>query len=411
MHRNVKTIGLVVALIASTALAIDWPQWRGPNRDNVSTETGLLKEWPKGGPALVWKATGLGQGFSTVSVVGDRIYTMGDGPDSSYIRCISLSDGKPIWSTKVGKPGGDHPGTRCTPTVDGQMVYALGQWGDLVAVNAADGKEVWRKSMKNDFQGKMMSGWGYAESPLVDGDKVVCTPGGNGGAMVALNKADGKVIWRSKDFTDSAAYSSIVPAEIGGAKQYVQLTNASVVGIDPENGKVLWKAPRSGDVAVVATPVVKDDCVLVTSSYKTAGCNLFKITKDGNSFKAEEVYTNHDLANHHGGVVLVGDYVYGHSDKQGWVCMEYKTGNLKWNSSKLGKGSIAYADGHLYCRSEGGKGTIVLIEADPSGWKETGRFDQPDRSRDNSWPQPVIAGGKLFIRDGDVLLCYDVKAK
>src|SRR4051812_37028746 len=343
--RTVRKISaLMIILLATTALAIDWPQWRGPNRDNVSTETGLLKEWPKEGPALLWKATGLGQGFSTVSVVGDRIFTMGDDLEkgSSHIRCISLADGKPIWSSKVGKPGGDHPGTRCTPSVDGEMVYALGQWGDLVAVMAADGKEVWRKNMKSDFQGKMMSGWGYAESPLVDGDRVICTPGGNGGAMVALNKMDGKVIWRSTDFKDSAAYSSIVPAEIAGKKTYVQLTGQSVVGIDPENGKVLWKAARAGDVAVVATPIVKDDCVLVTSSYKTASCNLFKVSKAGESYKAEEVYSNHDLANHHGGVVLVGDYVYGHSDKKGWVCLEFKSGKLMWSSGKLQKGSIAY---------------------------------------------------------------------
>ena len=411
MRHKRKLAALTLILLASSALAIDWPGWRGPRRDNVSTETGLVKGWPKEGPPLLWKATGLGQGFSTVSVVADRIYTMGDGPESSYVRCISLADGKPIWSTKVGKPGGDHPGTRCTPTIDGEMIYALGQWGDLVALKAADGGEVWRKSMKKDFDGKMMSGWGYAESPLVDGEAVICTPGGNSGAMVALNKKNGEVIWRSKDFKDPAAYSSIVPAEIAGQKMYVQLTGQSVVGIDPESGKVLWRAARSGDVAVVATPIVKDDCVLVTSSYKTASCNLFKITKSGDAFKTEEVYSNHDLANHHGGVVLVGDYVYGHSDRKGWVCLEFKTGKMMWNSNKLQKGAIAYADGHLYCRAEGGPGTIVLIEASPEGWKETGRFDQPNRSRDNSWPQPVIADGKLFIRDNDVLLCYDVKGK
>src|SRR5947207_8578254 len=223
MHCSRRFLALLIILISTTALAIDWPQWRGPKRDNVSSETGLLKEWPKGGPTLVWKANGLGQGFSTVSVVGDRIYTMGDGPDSSYIRCISLADGKPIWSTKVGKPGGDHPGTRCTPSVDGEMVYALGQWGDLVAVKAADGKEVWRKSMKNDFGGKMMSGWGYAESPLVDGDLLLCTPGGKG-AVIALDKKSGELKWRSSGYDDPAAYSSIVPCEIGGVKQFVQIT-------------------------------------------------------------------------------------------------------------------------------------------------------------------------------------------
>ena len=400
-------------ILASTALAIDWPQWRGPNRDNVSSETGLLKEWPKEGPALLWKATGLGMGFSTVSVVGDRIYTMGDGDDAGYVRCISLADGKPIWSARMGRPGGNQrgqgPGTLGTPTVDGELVFALGQFGDLIAVKAADGKEVWRKDLVKDFGGQMPH-WHYAESPLVDGQQVVVTPGGKAGAVVALNKSDGKQLWRSREFTDAPAYSSLVPAEIGGVKQYVQLTGASVVGIAPEGGKLLWKATRIGRTAVVPTPIVYEDQVFVTSGYGV-GCNLFKISKTGDAFKAEQVYANTDMANHHGGVIRVGENIYGHSDSRGWTCMEMKTGRVVWSEKKLGKGSIAYADGHLYCRAESDKGTIALIEASPDGWKETGRFDQPNRSRDNSWPQPVVADGKLFIRDQDVLLCYDVKGK
>ncbi|HEV8293317.1 MAG TPA: PQQ-binding-like beta-propeller repeat protein, partial [Tepidisphaeraceae bacterium] len=261
------------------------------------------------------------------------------------------------------------------------------------------------------FGGGMMSGWGYAESPLVDGERLVCTPGGNGGTLVALNKKTGATIWRSSEFKDSAAYSSIVPAEIAGEKMYVQLTGESVAGIAPESGKLLWKAARKGDTAVVATPIVKDDCVFVTSSYRTGSCNLFKISKEGGSFKASQVYSNTDMANHHGGVVLVGDYIYGHSDRKGWLCMEFKSGKVMWDRGKLDKGSIAYADGHLYCRAERGPGTMVLIEATPEGWRETGRFDQPNRIGQNTWAQPVIADGKLFIRDHDVLLCYDVKGK
>jgi len=402
------------ALLASTALAIDWPQWRGPKRDNVSMETGLLKEWPKDGPKLLWKASGMGIGHATVSVVGDRFYTMGDGDDSGYVRCFSLSDQKLIWKAKCGRPGGDRraPGGNATPTVDGEMVFAMGQFGDLVALNAADGKQVWAKSMKNDFGGAMMSGWGYSESPTIDGGKLICTPGGSGGAVVALNKKTGETIWRTKDFTDTAAYSSIVPAEIGGVKQYVQFTGESVVGIGPEDGKILWKAPRQGKTAVIPTPIIHEDHVFVTSGYGV-GCNLFKITRTGDSFKAQEVYANTEITNHHGGVVRIGEHIYGHSDGRGkgWTCLDMKSGKSIWNSSKLGKGSIAYADGMLVCRDEGGKGTIALIEATPSGWNEKGRFDQPDRSRAPSWAQPVIADGKLFIRDQDVLLCYEVKGK
>jgi outer membrane protein assembly factor BamB len=335
MHRSRRLIGLFIIALCTTALAIDWPQWRGPNRDNLSPETGLLKEWPKGGPPLLWKANGLGKGYSTVAVVGDRIYTMGDGDDGGYARCFSMNDQKQIWFTKTtdktgtGGPAGQGPGTRATPTVDGEMVYVMGQFGDLMCLKAADGKEVWRKNMKDDFNGKMMSGWGYAESPLVDGDRVVCTPGGKDGTMVALNKKTGETIWRTKDLKDSACYSSIVPAEIAGTKQYVQWSDQDVFGISPEDGKVLWSAKRQGGTAVVPTPIVHDDMVFVSSGYG-AGCNCFKITKTGDAFKAEQIYANKDLTNHHGGIVRVGENIYGHSDSRGWVCMEMKSGKVLW---------------------------------------------------------------------------------
>ena len=254
----------------------------------------------------------------------------------------------------------------------------------------------------------MMSGWGNSESPLVDGDKVLCTPGGSKGTILALNKKTGVVIWQSKQFKDSAAYSSIIKAEIAGVKQYLQLTGGSVAGVAVEDGRLLWRAPRRGSTAVIPTPIFHDDSVYVTSGYG-AGCNLFKISKTGEQFNAEQVYENKVMVNHHGGVVLVGDHLYGYSDGKGWVCQEFKTGNLVWEEkSKLEKGSIAYADGHLYLRGQH-KGTVVLIDADPVGFKERGRFEQPERSRDNSWPHPVVLNGRLYLRDQDLLLCYDVK--
>jgi len=244
----------------------------------------------------------------------------------------------------------------------------------------------------------------------VDGDKVLCTPGGSQGAIVALNKKTGETVWQSKDFTDSAAYSSIISAEIGGVKQYIQLTGASVAGVAVEDGRLLWRVPRPGRTAVVPTPIVHDNYVYVTSGYGV-GCNLFKVDKSGDQFTAEQVYENKLMMDHHGGVVLVGEHVYGHSDSKGWVCQELKTGNVVWEErQKLGKGSICYADGHLYLRSES-KGTVVLIEATPKAFVEKGRFEQPERSRENSWAHPVVIGGKLYLRDQDVLLCYDVKKK
>jgi outer membrane protein assembly factor BamB len=281
--------------------------------------------------------------------------------------------------------------------------------GDLVCLETGMGKEVWRKNLQKDLGGRC-GGWKYSESPLVDGDKVICTPGSSQGSLIALNKKTGELLWQTKELTDSAEYSSPIVAEIGKARQYIQLTGANVVGIDAKTGKVLWRAPRQGRTATIPTPIFHDNCVFVTSGYGV-GCNLFRITSAPSGFTAEQVYANKIMVDHHGGVLRIGDYLYGHSDGQGWVCQEFKTGNLVWKNAGVGKGSLTYADGHLYLRSESGKGVLALVEATPEGYREKGRFDQPDRTDKNSWPHPVIANGKLYLRDQDVLLCFDVKAK
>ena len=412
-YNYVCTVLFCIASIGSAASS-DWPQWRGPNHDDISTETGLLKEWPQGGPKLVWEAKGLGDGYSSVSIVGDRIFTAGDKGAESFVEALNLADGKAVWSAKLGKAGAvgqpQFEGPRATPTTDGKLVFAVSQWGEMACYKADTGQEVWRKDYTKDLGGACPF-WGYAESPLVDGDKVLITPGGSQGALVALNKKNGAVILQSKEFTDAAHYSSIITAELGGVRQYIQLTPTSVAGIAAADGKLLWKAPRKGNVAVIPTPIYDDGYVYVTSGYGT-GCNLFKVTPDSGKFSAEQVYANKVIANHHGGVIKIGDYVYGYSENKGWTCQDFKTGEAKWQEKeKLGKGSIAYADGHFYLRQEDKKGTVALIDASPDGYQEHGRFDQPDRSTKNSWPHPVIAGGKLYLRDQDVLLCYDVKGK
>jgi outer membrane protein assembly factor BamB len=387
----------------------NWPQWRGPNRDDISTETGLLKEWPPGGPKLVWKSTGLGRGYSSVSVSGARIYTMGDSPDSSRVLALDPRDGKILWtSAAVGKPGGDYPGTRCTPTVDGDSVFALGQFGDLVCLEAATGKDRWRKHLERDFGGSMAH-WGFAESPLVDGERVMVTPGGRKGAIVALDKKTGSVAWQSVQFTDAAQYSSLIIGQLGNVRQYIQLTDQSVAAVAADSGRLLWRAPRRGQTAVIPTPILSGDTVYVTSGYNV-GCNAFRISVVGGRFSVQPAYANKVMVNHHGGVVLVGENLYGFSDSGGWVCQNFKTGQQVWSErGKLPKGSLTYADGHLYLRSEQGPGTVVLIEASPQGFKETGRFDQPERSGQNSWPHPVVTGGRLYLRDQDKLFCYAVK--
>jgi outer membrane protein assembly factor BamB len=404
---------LLLSLI-SAALAVpgDWPQFRGPNRDGASAETGLLQELPPGGPPLAWKATGLGIGYSTVAVVGNRIYTIGENSESSSVVALNTADGKQVWSAKLGKPGAPgmpaFEGPRSIPTVEGGLLAAVGQWGELVCLETATGKELWRKDYAKDFGGKLPH-WGYAESPLIDGDKVVVTPGGSAGAVVALNKKTGALIWRSPEFTDAPHYSSLIMAVIGTVRQYILLTAESVAGIRAADGKLLWRAPRKGKTAVIPTPIYSDGHVYVTSAYGV-GCNLFKVTAAGGKFAAEEVYANKVLGNKHGGVIKLGGFVYGHADDKGWTCQDLKTGAAKWQSNQPGKGSITYADGRFYLRTED-KGTVVLIGATPDGFKEHGRFEQPGRSDKKAWPYPVIAAGKLYLRDMDTLFCYDVKAK
>lgn len=399
---------LLASFTLSQGASGDWPQWRGANRDGISSETGLLKEWPAGGPKLLWKTTGLGKGFGSVSVLGNRLFTTGDGSQNSHVLALNVTDGQIIWtSSSLGKRGGGPEGPQGSPALDGDAVYALSQFGDVVCFDAATGQERWRKSLTKDFGGAVPS-WNYSESPLLDGDKVVCTPGGARGALVALNKRDGTVLWQCKEFTDPAHHSSLVAATIDGVPQYIQLTAKSVAGVDAKTGALLWQAERAGKTAVVPTPIYSDHHVYVTSGYGV-GCNLFEVRKTDGSFKASQVYAEKEIANHHGGVIKLGDHVYGYSDTGGWVCQEFKTGKTVWKNKGVGKGAVAYADGHLYCRSESGKGTMALVVATPESYVEKGRFDQPDRSDKNSWAHPVVADGRLYLRDQDVLFCYDVK--
>jgi outer membrane protein assembly factor BamB len=395
-------------------LSADWPTWRGPARDDLSKDTGLLKEWPKDGPPLAWETKGLGGGFSGVSIADGKIFTMGDDDNGiESVIALNAADGKKLWSTKIGPQGRqdkDKAGSRSTPAVDGEFVYAMDPTGDVACFKIGNGEEVWHVHRERDLGGAHPGGWLYAESPLIDGDHLICTPGGKQGTLAALDKKTGKVVWRSEGVTDPAAYSSTVAADIGGKHQIVALTFDSVFGVAADTGKLLWRAERKGKIAVIPTPIVHDDCVYVASGYGV-GCDMFKIDTSTSEFKADKVYANDVMVNHHGGVILYQDHLYGYSDKGGWTCQNFADGKAVWQDKSLGKGSIAYADGHFYLRAEAGPGTIVLIDATPDGYKEHGRFDPPDRSKLHSWPHPVIAGGKLYIRDQDVLLCYDVKAK
>ena len=443
----------------SSSGAGDWPQWQGPNRDGVSTETGLLKKWPDDGPPVLWTTQDLGIGLAGVSVQKGRIFTMGErdasaaGKEASdkdkedhskdtkgkhgkkgkqkarsgqgkqqYVDALKEADGTPLWSVSIGtgmNNGGGYSGPRCTPAADGKHVYALSIDGDLACLDSATGDVVWTKNLKKDFDGQMMSGWGYAESPLVDGDRLICTPGGKKDTMVALNKLTGKTIWSCSvpEFghkgKDGAGYSSVVISHGAGVKQYVQLIGRGLVGIRADDGKFLWGYDKMANgTANIPTPIVRGDYVFDSTGYG-AGAALLKLTASDDGVKAHEVYflDHTKLQNHHGGMVLVGNYLYGgHGHNEGApICLEFLTGKVVWKENHGpgdGSAAVGYADGRLYFRYQ--NGVLALLDASPKGYKVEGSFSIPDVAVP-SWPHPVIAGGRLYIRDQQRLICYKLK--
>lgn len=406
-----RFVFLVLVLSPVVALqAEDWPAWRGPNRDGICRETGLLKQWPPEGPPLAWKATGLGVGYSGPSIVDNLLFTMGNRDGKEWVIALDWTEeGKEVWASPVGPvrhEGGGYPGPRSTPTFDQGRLYTLGVNGDLLCLEAETGKEIWRKNLVDDFGGSIPQ-WGYSESVLVDEDWVLCTPGGEKATIAALDKLSGDTVWMAP-VGDPAAYSSIMKVSIGRVWQYVTLTAKGVISVRRDDGKFLWRydAPAS-KVANVATPIWFGQTIFAASAYGTGG-GLVWAKRVGDEFQPQEIYFTKDMKNHHGGMILLEDHLYGANDPRFLTCLEYRTGEVAWQDRTPGKCSILFADGMLYCRDE--RGPLTLVEATPEGFKSRGQFDQPDRSDQRSWPHPVIANGLLFLRDQDVLLCYDVRA-
>ncbi len=407
---SMKYLLPVLVLSASASLyASDWPRWRGAAFDDVSKETGLMKKWPAEGPRKLWSSDKAGLGYSGVSVSSEALYTLGLKEDTEILLAFDAASGAAKWATPVGpvliNKWGDGP--RGTPTVDQDRVYALSGQGFLICVNAATGKQLWTTAMK-DFGGKV-PGWGYTESVLVDGNLVVCTPGGPQGTLLALDKMTGKKVWQSSEWTDGAQYSSVIAVTHNGSRQYIALTMQHFGGVDAKDGSKLWLADWTGRTAVIPTPIFSEGSVYVASGYGV-GCKQVHI---GPKNVVEDSWTNANMVNHHGGVILQKGYLYGYSDKGGWVCQDWKTGDVKWASKNLGKGAIHCADDMLYLLEES-SGTVVLIDASPEGWSEHSRFKLDPQSTlrkpdGRVWTHPVVANGRLYLRDQEMLSCFEIQ--
>jgi outer membrane protein assembly factor BamB len=415
---SILTLGF--CLVNATPLhADDWPQWRGPQRNGQSKETGLLQEWPKEGPTLLWKATDLGNGYSSLAVVGEHFYTLAnEGSDSEFVQAHNVKDGKRIWRTPLGKVGANpkeanYPGARSTPTVDGDYLYALGSDGDLASVSIKDGKPRWQKNLRTNFAGKP-GGWAYAESPLIDGDTLICTPGGPDATMLALNKNTGATIWKCVlPEGNEAAFSSVILVNAAGAKQYVQLLAKGLIGVDAKTGVLLWRYAKPVSVygANIPTPLASDDYIYVSSA-GTGGGAVHLVSKNG-KIVPEEAYFGSKNPAAIGGVIKVGDNLYGTGNSM--MCLEFTTGKVLWEERALGPSSMVSADSRLYLHAENGE--VALVEPSPEAFHLKGRFtppDQPQHTRgqmEKAWAYPVVANGRLYIRDHNVLWSYDVKSK
>jgi outer membrane protein assembly factor BamB len=403
---------LLLLISTSSTYAADWPQWRGPNRDGVSKETGLLAEWSKDGPPVRWERLDLGTGYSSPIVVAGVVYIQTTKGNDEFTVALEETTGKEIWSTKIGNVGKNqgpqYPGTRATVTFDNGKLYCLASDGVLNCLDAKSGKSIWHKNLVKEFDGKV-GFWAYSESILVDGDAVVCTPGGKTATLAKLNKLTGEVIWKSAvPGGDIADYASIMPAMVNGKKQYVQYMRKAFVGVDAETGKFLWKHTKTQDAgASILTPVVSGSRVFISGS-RTGGASLeLAVANSESGF--EEKYFEKKLCPSLGGAVLHEGYLYATGGTQ-LFCADFKTGEIKWSDASVGPASLCVADGKLYVRGYS-SGNIALVKLDPTEYKEISRFKQPHKSKIAGWPHPVVANGGFYIRDMDALICFDVKGK
>ena len=411
MLRKTAVTALVTAILALSLPAVvsnlaldDWPQWRGKNRDGVSGERGLLKTWPQGGPKLAWTVKGAGEGYSSFSVAGGKVYTLGARGGNELVIAFDEATGKKVWEMVTGarfsNDQGDGP--RATPTVDGGQVFAYGASGDLAAFDAATGKAIWKINVLKQFGGGNIR-WGLSESPLVLPDRVIVNAGGRNASIVAVSRKDGAVLWRTQ--SDEAGYSSGVLHTFQGTPQAIFFTGERGVAVDSRDGRLLWSYERATNrTANIATPIARGNKVFFSSDYGT-GAGLVELTASGNSISAREVYFTREMRNHHSSSVLIGEHLYGFSGAI-LTAMQFDTGQVAWRDRSVGKGSLVFADERLYLYSE--NGVVGLAEANPAGYREHGRF-QIQTGSSPTWSHPVVANGKLFLRDQDTIYAYNVR--
>jgi outer membrane protein assembly factor BamB len=411
-RRLLVACGVLMACVAgprgqTAAPGADWPQWRGPSRSAISPETGLLRSWPAAGPPRAWSTSNLGAGFGSIAVSRDRIFVQGMRNSQSVVSALNRADGTLVWARPIGRAGDNDrgPGPRGTPTVDGDRIYVLTENGDLASLRVQDGGIVWQRNILQEFGGRNID-WLISESPLIDGNNVIVSPGGRAAGMAALDKMTGKTVWVSKELSDRAGYSSPIVADVQGVRIIMTLTGEAGIGVRASDGKLMWRHPAvSNSTANIATPVFFDNKVFYSSDYGTGGALLALRAQNG-EVRAQEVYFTRDMQNHHGGMVVVNGYLYGFHNAI-LTCLEFATGKVMWRNRSVGKGAVAYADGSLYLLSE--NNVVGLADASPAGYRETGRFRIPEQGWP-SWAHPVVSGGRLYIRDQGILTAYNIRA-
>ena len=384
-----------------------WPAFQGPRGDNISDETGLLREWPGDGPKLLWTAKGMGEGYTTVSLAGGLIYTAGNIDNKTMVTALGL-DGETRWQMPAGAAWTkDYSGTRSTPTIDGDRLYYQNPLGELSCLKAATGELIWQVNVLERFGAQNIQ-WALAESSLIDGNRVISTPGGPKTAVVALDKMTGETVWQSESAEgDAAGYATPTLAEYQGKRLLFAMTAKAVVCVDADSGRLHWRVPHETKYDVNATkPIFHDGCLFVTSGYGT-GARLLRVLVDGDKVGVEEAWKNGDLDNHHGGVVLLDGHVYGSDSRRAWICLDWKDGRTVYSERGVGKGSLTYADGMLYPLSENGQ--MGLVPATPESHELAGQFKLPPGGEGKSWAYPVVCDGRLYLRHADALFCYNVR--